>query len=130
MTILDRAFGITPTAMALRSERSSVLAANIANAETPNYLARDYDFSQVLRNAMDGTTSGLAATDGDHISLVDDSTSGTTLYRLPTKGKTNGNTVEEEIEQAAFSENAVHYETSVQFLNGTIRGLRLAIKGE
>lgn len=130
MNLLDKAFGISPAALMLRSQRSGVLAANIANADTPNYQARDYDFSATLRDAMQGTTSGLAATDEGHISLVDKSEVGTTMYRLPTKTKQNGNTVEEEIEQAAFSENAVQYQTSLQFLNGTIRGLRLAIKGE
>lgn len=130
MTMIDKAFGITPTALLLRSQRSAVLAANIANAETPNYLARDYDFASTLRNAMQGETGGLVSTDEAHISLVDKGELGTTLYRLPTKTQTNGNTVEEEIEQAAFSENAVQYQTSLQFLNGSIRSLRLAIKGE
>lgn len=130
MTLLDKAFGITPTALMLRSQRSAVLAANIANAETPGYLARDYDFAATLQRAMHGDSEGLAATDAGHISAATDGEIGSTLYRLPTKTKSNGNTVEEEIEQAAFSENAVQYQTSLQFLNGTIRSLRLAIKGE
>jgi flagellar basal-body rod protein FlgB len=130
MNLLDKAFGISPTAMLLRSQRGAVLASNIANANTPNYLARDYDFTSALRGAMDGTQAGLAGDDGEHINLVNKETQGVTLYRLPTKDKSNGNTVEEEIEQAAYSENAVQYQTSLQFLNGTIRGLRLAIKGE
>ena len=132
MNLLDKAFGISPTALMLRSQRSAVLAANIANAETPNYQARDYDFSATLRSAMEGAaaSSGLTATDERHLSLVDKSEIGTTMYRLPTKTKQNGNTVEEEIEQAAFSENAVAYQTSLQFLNGTIRSLHMAIKGE
>jgi flagellar basal-body rod protein FlgB len=130
MNLLDKAFGISPTAMLLRSQRGAVLASNIANANTPNYLARDYDFSSALRGAMNGTQAGLAGDDGEHINLVDKDTHGVTLYRLPTKDKSDGNTVEEEVEQAAYSENAVQYQTSLQFLNGSIRGLRLAIKGE
>lgn len=132
MNMMDKAFGISPTALLLRSQRSAVLAANIANADTPNYQARDYDFSATLRSAMEGSlaSGGLASTDEQHISLVDKTEMGTTLYRLPTKTKSNGNTVEEEIEQSAFSENAVAYQTSLQFLNGTIRNLRMAITGE
>jgi len=130
MNLLDKAFGISPTAMLLRSQRSEVLAANIANADTPNYQAKDYDFASTLQNAMDGNADGLATTDDGHIPLGSKNEIGATLYRLPTKTKANGNTVEEEVEQAAFSENAVHYQTSLQFLNGTLRTLRMAIKGE
>ncbi|HTR01508.1 MAG TPA: flagellar basal body rod protein FlgB [Candidatus Acidoferrum sp.] len=130
MNVLDQALGLSPTALRLRSQRSEVLASNIANADTPNYHARDYDFKSVLRNALDGHTEGLTATDDKHLSLLDKAELGQTLYRQPTKTKVNGNTVEEEVEQAAFSENAVQYQTSLQFLNGTLRTLRMAIKGE
>lgn len=130
MNLLDRALGVSPTALRLRSQRSEVLAANIANAETPNYHAKDFDFATTLQNAMQGTSEGLANTDDGHMSLSSSSDIGNTLYRLPTKTKSNGNTVEDEVEQAAFSENSVQYQTSLQFLNGTLRTLRLAIKGE
>lgn len=130
MNLLDKALGLSPTALRLRSQRGELLAANIANADTPNYHARDYDFKNVLQDALDGRTEGLTATSDKHMSLLDKAELGTTLYRLPTKTKSNGNTVEEEVEQAAFSENAVQYQTSLQFLNGTLRSLRMALRGE
>ncbi len=130
MNFLDRALGVSPTALRIRSQRSEVLAANIANAETPNYHAKDFDFAKTLQNAMDGNTEGLTTTDDGHMSLSSSHEIGESLYRLPTKTKANGNTVEDEVEQAAFSENSVQYQTSLQFLNGTLRSLRLAIKGE
>jgi len=128
---LDKAFGISAQALAFRSQRSSVLAANIANAETPDYLARDYDFNAVLERAVSGYDNGkLATSDDGHITVGSGGAFGELQYRIPTKSSETGNTVEEEIEQAAFSENSLRYQTSLQFLNGTIRSLKLAIKGE
>jgi len=130
MSLLDNAFGISAQALAFRSQRSSVLAANIANSETPQYFARDYDFKDVLAQAAQGYDTKLATSDDKHIALGSGGEFGEAQYRIPTKAATDGNTVEEEIEQAAFSENALRYQTSLQFLNGTIRSLKLAIKGE
>lgn len=130
MSLLDNAFGISAQALAFRSQRSSLLAANIANAETPEYFARDYDFRAVLEQAASGYDTKLATSDEGHIGVGAGGAYGEALYRIPTKSSANGNTVEEEIEQAAFSENALRYQTSLQFLNGTIRSLKLAIKGE
>ena len=63
MSLLDNAFGISAQALAFRSQRSSVLAANIANAETPQYFARDYDFKDVLARAAEGYDTTLATSD-------------------------------------------------------------------
>jgi flagellar basal-body rod protein FlgB len=130
MSLLDNALGISAQALAFRSQRSSVLAANIANAETPQYLARDYDFKTALADAASGYDTKLATSDEGHISVGTGGDYGEAQYRIPTKSSTTGNTVEEEVEQAAFSENALRYQTSLQFLNGSLRSLRLAIKGE
>ena len=129
--VFDNAFGISAQALAFRSARSSVLAANIANADTPEYFARDYDFREVLEQAASGYDSNELATSNEHhIAVGSGGAYGDPQYRIPTKSSSNANTVEEEVEQAAFSENALRYQTSLQFLNGTIRSLRLAIKGE
>ena len=129
MSWIDRALGIYPAALTFRSQRSAVLAANIANADTPGYKARDYDFQEALRIYASGRTLGLRTTHARHKGLSQATQFGGLLYRVPTKASSNGNTVESEVEQAAFSENAVRYQTSLQFLNGAISGLRLAIRG-
>lgn len=130
MNSLDNAFGISAQALIFRSQRGSVLAANIANAETPQYLAKDYDFRRALDSAAAEFNIRPTLSDDQHIGIRGEHDFGDTQYRLPTKAASNGNTVEEEIEQAAFSDNAVRYQTSLQFLNGSIRSLRLAIKGQ
>ena len=129
MSWIDQALGIHPSALAFRSQRSSVLAANIANADTAGYKARDYDFRTALKTANDGQTMKMRATHSRHIQATASDRFGDLKYRVPTKFSSTGNTVEAEVEQAAFSENALRYQTSLQFLNGSISGMRLAITG-
>ena len=129
MSWIDQALGIHPSALAFRSQRSSVLAANIANADTAGYKARDYDFRTALQTADQGQTMKMRATHSRHIQASASDRFGDLKYRVPTKFSSTGNTVEAEVEQAAFSENALRYQTSLQFLNGSISGMRLAITG-
>ena len=130
MNWIDKAFGIHPKAMSMLSQRSSVLAANIANADTPEYLARDIDFRNLLQTEQLKQKVSLERTNAGHMGIGGDSGKTELLYRVPMKAMTNGNSVEAEVEQAAFSENALRYQTSVTFMNGTIAGLMLAIKGK
>lgn len=130
MSLIDSAFGIYPAALTFRSQRSAVLAANISNSDTPDYKAKDYNFQDALRNEFTGQTLKMSKTNSGHVSISANEDFGGLLYRVPTKQSANGNTVESEVEQAAFADNALRYQTSLQFLNGAISGLRLAIKGQ
>lgn len=129
MNWIDKAFGIHPQVLSARSQRSTALAANIANSDTPDFKARDYDFSKMLQDAGQSAKTDYSRTHEKHFPLQDGATSNL-MYRVPTKQVGNGNTVESEVEQAAFAENALRYQTSLEFLNGTINGLKLAIKGQ
>lgn len=127
---LDNAFGIHAKAMSLRTHRAEVLATNIANAETPNYLAKDFDFNAVLESATAGR-SEMTATKSNHIQAGDTELMGQDLmYRLPEQPSIDGNTVELQTERAEFTRNAMQYQASVRFLNGKVSGLISAIKGE
>lgn len=130
MNWIDKAFGIHPQAMSVLSQRSSVLAANIANADTPQYLARDIDFKDVLQSQQLKQKVSVDRTSERHINPAGSDGNTNLLYRVPMKEMVNGNSVEAEVEQAAFSDNALRYQTSVTFLDGTVAGLRLAIKGK
>lgn len=120
-------------ALRIRELRNEVLTSNIANADTPNYKARDIDFSAALRGAQAGQQSGqlaLAKTDSAHSDPAGVTKYGASIeYRTPTQPSLDGNTVETDVEQAAFAENAVQYRAALTFLNGSIRTLHLAIKG-
>jgi flagellar basal-body rod protein FlgB len=128
--MFDNIFGIHEQALLLHGQRVGVLAANIANADTPNYKARDIDFSAVLSNT-DQQPLPMQITHASHITLSDGgSTSGDLKYRNPYQASLDGNTVEMPVEQAAFSENNVRYQASLGFINGRIADLKFAIAGQ
>ncbi len=110
-------FGIHGAALELRSQRMGLIASNIANAATPGYKARDIDFSAALKAAsggMDAETAGTSAA----------------LYRVPTMPSLDGNTVEMQTEQLAFSENAVGYSATLSFIRGRVETITRALKGD
>jgi flagellar basal-body rod protein FlgB len=106
-------FGVHGAALEVRAQRMNLLASNIANASTPNFKAKDIDFSRAL--------AAVERQGG-----VDQAT----LYRTPDSPSMDGNTVELSKEQTAFAENAVQYQTTLSFLNGRINQLTRALKGE
>ena len=126
-SIIDRAFGVHAEALQLRARRGEMLASNLANADTPNYKARDLDFRNALSEAQ--AVTALATTHAGHI-RTQGGGSVQTMYRIPGQSSLDGNTVDTQIEQAKFAENAVRYRTSLRFLSGKISGLMTAIKGE
>ena len=126
MSFIDRAFGIYPEALIFRSQRSTILAANIANSDTPGFKARDYDFRDALKTYGSGKALKLKTTNARHANSSVHGQYGGLLYRVPTKDSSNGHTVESEVEQAAFYENAVHYKTTFRFLNGVFSVLKLS----
>ena len=128
MNVLDKHLAPHANALQLRQKRLEVIGANIANAATPNYKARDIDFSSAYEQAMSGQGS-LATTSNGHIETASGSAP-ETLFRTPISASLDGNTVELHVEQLQFAENATRYEASLQFLNDRIRGLRSALRGE
>ncbi|MFM6853140.1 MAG: flagellar basal body rod protein FlgB [Sphingopyxis sp.] len=110
-------FGVHGTALALRSQRMSLLASNIANAATPGYKARDIDFKAALQMASGGATT-------------DDAASAAVLYRVPVTPSLDGNTVELSTEQTQFAENALQYRTSLTFIEGRVSTLKRALRGD
>ena len=127
---IDSAFGIHAQALILRSQRAELLAANMANADTPNFKARDFDFHSVL-NQSKQQFSSLATTDSRHLNIGNSQLNNARFqYRNPSQPSLDGNTVDEDIERSEFMQNAVMYQASLRFLNGKISGLLTAIRGE
>jgi len=127
---IDKALGDMPAKLALYGKRSSLLASNIANADTPGYKARDIDFKAVLSKAG-GDQIALKTTHGNHITGTGAGMSSPEiLYRTPTQPSLDGNTVDSQQEKARFAENAIRYQSTLSFLNGRFKGLKFAIKGD
>ena len=132
MSLIDRAFSIHDDALMLRSRRSSILAANIANADTPDYKARDIDFRAMLQDmsSKESKSLGMTKTHAKHLGDAPVHAASEIKYRNPLQPSLDGNTVDMHAEQARFSKNALEYQTSLTFLNSKISGLKLAIKGQ
>jgi flagellar basal-body rod protein FlgB len=128
--ILDNVFGLSSQALDVWQRRSEVIASNIANADTPNYQARDVDFRQVLQQASGEASATLALSAPTPGQVTTTSQSADALkYRVPLQPSMDGNTVDAQVEQSAFASNMVHYQASLSFINSTIQQLRLAING-
>ena len=130
----DKAFGIHQYTIGARAARAEVLSANIANADTPGYKAKDLDFSAALQQAQSGMESGfsLATSNERHISsTISSGLTSSIKYRNPDQPDTgDGNSVDVQRERSAFLENGLEYQASLEFLNSRISGLLKAIKGD
>lgn len=130
---IDNALSFQQQALGLRAFRQQILAGNIANSDTPNYKARDYDFSTVLKAAVGGLGGGhlpLAKTASLHLPGSTDAIPARLMYRVPVQASADGNTVDMDVERAQFSENAVQYEAGLRFITGQIKTLMVAIQGQ
>ncbi|ARP94319.1 flagellar basal body rod protein FlgB [Bordetella genomosp. 13] len=119
--------------ISLRAQRQEVLSSNIANADTPNYKARDFDFKTAMENALGDRMrlpdTNLALTSARHIPGKAVSPSNVELqYRLPYQASLDGNTVDMDNERVRFADNTLHYQSSLQVLSGRIRSMLTAIQ--
>jgi len=129
----SNALGVAPQALELLGQRTAVLANNIANADTPNYKARELPFRAMLDDAINGTANSgaMTVTQANHIEATPVQTlDGALQYRVPLLPAIDGNTVDVHIEQAAYAENALQFQASLRFLDNRFKGLISAIRGE
>ena len=113
---LDDFMRFQTEALKLRSQRQELLAANIANADTPSYKAVDFDFGKALAAATT-TPSGSPAPAPE------------ILYRQPAQASLDGNSVEMDAERAQFADNTVRYEAALKFLNAQLKTMLAAMQG-
>jgi flagellar basal-body rod protein FlgB len=137
---LDDSLRFHETALNLRAKRQELLASNIANADTPNYKARDVDFSKALQGALTMRTGqaapDLAKTAAAHLS-GNGSANGTNatiggtplMYRTVQQGSVDGNTVDMDVERNQFTDNALRYEAGVTLIGAQIKNILAAIQG-
>ncbi len=133
-------------ALSLRSERQRLLASNIANADTPGYTAREFDFKNALRDATGRTASAqsqsaangtLATTRSGHIgggtstlAMARGLDPDKFLYATAAQTNLDGNSVDMDRERASFADNAIKYEATLRFINGNVKTMLDAIKGQ
>ena len=125
----DALFGIHAASLQFQSRRLELLAANIANADTPGYQARDLDFTQALAQAAQQAGTP-AMTNAQHLPLDGSAASAGTVYRTPLQPSADGNTVDLHVEQAAFADASLRYKASMSFVEGRLRSLMTALSGQ
>lgn len=116
----DQALGTYESALKLRAKRAEVLASNLANVDTPNFKARDFDFHQALKTEMSRGRGDTVAQSVDN----------NLRFRTPTQPSIDGNTVDEHIEHAQYMENSLEFQTAFTLLNKRFSGMLSAIKGD
>ena len=130
---LNKALGILPDSVRLQDRRTELLASNLANVDTPNYKSRDFDFRGILAK-IEGQGKGLQLTETqpNHLPLpgYDPNRNPELLYRIPAQPALDGNTVDPQLERAAFAENAMHYQSTLEFLDRRVSGIRTALRKE
>ena len=124
-------------ALTLRAERQRLIASNIANADTPGYLARDMDFAKTLRAATAGLAAAQAVSTSHpgHIGSASPSLSGGSvgsdlLYATPSQTNLDRNTVDMDRERASFADNSVKYEAALRFISADVKARLSAITGQ
>lgn len=133
---IDQQLGTLRTASNLRAYRQELLASNIANADTPNYKARDIDFKAALEGAMSGRTGGAATlnrTSSRHMAPEGAGNApygATTMFRTEYQSAVDGNTVNMDVERSAFAENSVQLEAALTFIRARFATLQSAIQGQ
>lgn len=126
------AVGTYESALKLRSQRAEVLSSNLANSDTPNFKARDFDFQKAM-SAQAGQKSygDVRATHRNHLGGgVAQGAQETMLYRTPSQPSVDGNTVDEHLEHSEFMANSLEFQTAFTLLNSRFKGLLSAIRGE
>lgn len=132
----DGYLGAHDDALVLRSRRSEILASNLANADTPGYKAKDFDFKAAMSDAMGNRSEfkkshlKMATTNDRHLQTNGAAFSTDIQYRNPYQPSLDGNTVDAGIEKTEFSKNSIYYNASLRFLTGKFQSLTKAIKGQ
>ena len=128
MNLVDNALGIHERAIAVRNRRVELISQNIANADTPNYKARDLDFKKLIAG-VEGMK--VMATDKRHYEIANlENTPDGLKFRVPFNSATDGNTVEMSVEQAQYAKATADYQATLMFLENRISGIRKALRGE
>lgn len=131
---LDSEFNFQQSALRVRGQRQELIAANIANADTPNYKAKDIEFGDAMKNAMNGGSSlkvGVTKTSDRHLDGVNgnsENAPGDPKFRKDTQGNVDGNTVDMDLERNQFADNAIRYEASLNMISGQVKEMLAAIQ--
>lgn len=127
---LDADLAFVQQALKLRAQRQAILAANLANADTPNYKARDLDFASALKGMLGSGPLPLTRTAPAHLPAASagKGLAASLRYRSVVQPSLDGNTVDPNVERAHFADNALHYQFLLERAQSTFRNAKLALE--
>lgn len=135
---LDDALSFHQNALRVRGQRQELIAANIANADTPNFKARDLDFKAAMQSATVGVNREAfmaSKTSTMHLDSTPSNTAsisgalGERMFRPTIQGSVDGNTVDMDVERNQFADNGIRYEASLTLINAQLKQMLAAIQG-
>ena len=130
---IDSSLQFNQTALSLRAARQELLSSNITTADTPNYKAKDIDFTSALQGVLSGKTANLplVTTSPSHLAGATGETvmGAPVMYRNVLQPSADGNTVDMDVERAQFADNALRYEASVKFISDQVKDVLAALQG-
>jgi flagellar basal-body rod protein FlgB len=142
MNKLDASLNFHQTALRVRNQRQELLASNIANADTPQYKARDIDFKSAMQSALQQTTTGNSTVSAGAMQQTNTghmngqagngyvASASDPLFRSVVQGSVDGNTVDMDVERNAYVDNGIRYEASLTMISGQIKKMLSAINGQ
>lgn len=131
---LENTFHFQQEALSIRNKRQEILAANIANADTPGFQARDIDFASELKKTIENGRAGsygmqLAMTSERHIPIKPSyRLEADLLYRVPHQTAMDGNTVDMDMERSNFADNSLKYQADVTFINSQVKSMMAVLQ--
>lgn len=125
---MEFGFELHAQALTLRAKRAEILANNLVNADTPGFKAQDLNFQDLLNQASE--TVSLQSGHSGHLAFQNTIRGGELVEVKTTQPSKDGNTVDSQQQIVQFTENAMQYQASLQFMNGKIKTLLSAIRGE
>ena len=131
MASISQSLQVFSEAMNLRTQRHQVLASNIANADTPQYKARDFSFEGAMQNALAGRVEAggipLHTTSAGHMQNSGATGPAVMKFRSETQSAVDGNTVDMDVERTQIAENALQYQILTQLVSERFKSMRSAL---
>ncbi|MBK7059094.1 MAG: flagellar basal body rod protein FlgB [Rubrivivax sp.] len=132
---LTTALDFQTQALTLRAERQRLIASNIANADTPGYVARDFNFAQALQQATGGSRGGFKLDENAALATPSPGGRGEGTGREPrlnyaaaAQSNLDRNSVDMDRERASFVDNALRYESTLRFISSSVKTTLDAMK--
>ena len=125
--LIKNHLGLHAQALPLREQRLKLIASNLSNADTPGYKAVDLDFDAALRHAQGLQGDPLNTTNAVHFPTAQDGLNPFQVVRAGLQPNLDGNTVDGDVERAAYGRAAAHQQKGADKAQQNGQGISLFV---